>query len=87
MEESSVKVQNQRVHEEYADDESFRELFATTTTTPHPTIKVGREQDLSHSVHNVTTVTIGVYLASAFKLAYEPPTCIGQVATTLNSET
>ena len=40
MEESSVKVQNQRVHEEYADDESFRELFAATTTTPHPTIKV-----------------------------------------------
>ena len=47
-----MKVQNQRVHEEYADDESFRELFAATTTTPHPTIKVGRESDLS----TVTTV-------------------------------
>ena len=42
MEESSVKVQNQRIHEEYADDdESFSQLFATTTTTLHPIIKVG----------------------------------------------
>ena len=47
VEESSVKVQNQRIHEEYVDDESFRELFATNTTTPHLTIK-----DFSYSVDN-----------------------------------
>ena len=43
VEESSVKVQNQRIHEEDNEDESFSELFATTTTAPHPTIKVGWE--------------------------------------------
>ena len=41
VEESSVKVQNQRIHEEDNEDESFSELFATATTAPHPTIKVG----------------------------------------------